>query len=232
MQAGIRTAAAGLWLTACGPLPPAMDSTGGSETSTTGDPSTGDPPGPTSEPTTGTSGTSATSGTTGPEPECELSLDCEGYCEYCIDGQCVDSPGCCGLRPGPDGELELRCIGYECYEDAGCDEGYACDGDGFGGFCQPLTPIPVCERQPLMLSAIGLQGTPSAIALADLDGDGALDLIAVLPETAEVEIALGDGSGGFAASMTFSNIGAAPSARAGQTRLQASTMIAATLSSG
>lgn len=200
MQARIRAVAAGLWVAACGPLPPAIDTAGSETSATTGDPSTGGPTEPTTGPTTATS---ETSGTTGPVPECQSDADCDGYCSYCIDGECSDEVGCCGLMPNPEGELELRCIGYECYGDDDCAPGYFCDSFGFGGFCTPEAAIPVCDRQPLMLSQIPLQDRPSAIALADLDGDGRLDLVAVLPTPGVVEVALGDGMGGFAASATF-----------------------------
>lgn len=174
-------------------------------TTTGGDPSTGDPP-PTTGPTSGTSGTSetsATSATTGPQPECQSDADCGWYCGYCDNGECWEAPGCCGLLPGPGGDLELRCIGYECYDDAECDEGEFCDDEfGFGGFCSDLAPIPVCERLPLSQSEVQLQSAPSALKLADLDGDGALDLVAALSD-GMVEIALGDGQGGFAPGTMF-----------------------------
>src|SRR5690606_19640963 len=82
-----------------------------------------------------------------------------------------------------------------------CGDGEVCDDAP--GFCAPIAAIPVCERQPLQLSAIPLQGAPSAVALADLDGDAALDLIAALPDEGQVEVLLGDGAGGFSPGVTF-----------------------------
>ncbi|MBZ5711371.1 FG-GAP repeat domain-containing protein [Nannocystis pusilla] len=193
MQARLRWMTAGLWVSACGPLPPESE-TAGEQTSTATSATTGDPTEPV---TTGpTTSTSETTGTSGPPPECQSDADCGGFCEYCVEGECYDAIGCCGVVPNPQGELELRCQGYECYADDECDDGYFCEAEP--GWCQLIDPIPVCERQPLMLSAIPLQGSPSAVALADLDGDAALDLVAVLPDTGQVEVMLGDGLGEFA----------------------------------
>lgn len=95
----------------------------------------------------------------------------------------------------------MRCQGYDCYVDGDCDDGYECLGEP--GWCQLIDPIPVCDRQPLTLSAIPTQGPVSALALADLDGDAALDLVAVLAEQGQVEVRLGDGLGGFAPGELF-----------------------------
>lgn len=196
--------AMGICLMACGPLPPnggtGEGTTEGSET-TTGDPTT------TGQPTTGeptTSSTSATSSTvsTTDVPECSSDEDCGfGECSYCIEGSCEYSPGCCGLMPGPGGDLQFRCIGYECYGDDECGDGEECDQAP--GFCAPLPTIPTCEQQALALSSLQLQGTPSAIELVDLDGDGALDLVAALPDAGMIEVAVGDGSGGFSPGVLF-----------------------------
>jgi hypothetical protein len=124
--------------------------------------------------------------------------DC-GPCEYCEGGRCVEAPGCCEVVPGLNGELEVRCGGYECSYDGECDDGEECDD----GVCWEMPPISACELQALTLSAIPLQGAPSAVALADVDGDGALDLLAALGEQGEVEVRLGDGAGGFAPGATF-----------------------------
>lgn len=204
MHGQIRWLAAGLWVTACGPLPPGADTAGTTSASsmTTGDPSSETLPTSGPEPTTtATSGTSETSNTSGPPPQCEKDSDCSGFCEYCVEGECYDAVGCCHVVPDPNGVEVLRCQGYECYGDEDCEEGQVCDFSP--GWCVPKAAIPVCDRQPLALSVIGLQGAPSAVALVDLDGDGLLDLAAALPEQGLVEVALGDGQGGFAASATF-----------------------------
>jgi hypothetical protein len=145
--------------------------------------------------------TSATSDTSGPPPECRSDSDCDGFCEYCVEGECYDAVGCCGVVPGPHGELELRCQGYECYADDECSDGYFCQAEP--GWCAPIEAIPLCERLPLTLSEVPLQGQAEALALVDLDGDLARDLVAVLPDAGQVEVLLGDGLGGFAPGEVF-----------------------------
>ncbi|WAS90295.1 FG-GAP and VCBS repeat-containing protein [Nannocystis punicea] len=162
-------------------------------TSSTGDPS------PT-EPTSETSATSETSDTSGPPPECRSDSDCDGFCEYCVEGECYDAVGCCGVVAGPQGELELRCQGYGCeyYDD--CSDGEVCEEPGG---CVLIEAIPLCERLPLTLSELPLQGQAEALALVDLDGDAARDLVVVLPDAGQVEVLLGDGLGGFAPGEVF-----------------------------
>ncbi|PCC74410.1 Repeat domain-containing protein [Nannocystis exedens] len=200
MQTRLTWIAAGVWVTACGPAPPERETAGeqtstSSTTSSTGDPSPTGPDEP--EPT---STTSETGGTSEPIPECQSDADCDGFCEYCVEGECYDAVGCCGLAPGPSGALELRCQGYECYADDECDEGHFCEAPGW---CRSIAAIPTCERLPLTLSEPWLQGSASALALVDVDGDAALDVVALLPDAGAVEVLLGDGLGGFAPGETF-----------------------------
>ncbi|MDC0723278.1 FG-GAP repeat domain-containing protein [Nannocystis bainbridge] len=194
MQTRLTWIAAGVWVTACGPLPPQGD-TAGEQTSTSSPGSSmGDPTEPGT--TAPTSSTSETSGTSGPPPECQSDGDCDGFCEYCVEGECYDAVGCCREVPLPGGDLALRCQGYECYGDEDCYDGDECQGSP--GWCAPIEAIPLCERLPLTPSKVVLQGRAEALALADLDGDAALDLVVVLPEQGQVEVLLGDGLGGFA----------------------------------
>jgi hypothetical protein len=61
-------------------------------------------------------------------------------------------------------------------------------GDGRGGFAPaPGSPLPTVPVRPY------------AIALADLDGDRALDIVATHDDTNDISILLGDGHGGFRA---------------------------------
>jgi len=190
---------------ACGPTPPLDTTTDATSTTATAGPTASADPTVTSTDPTAT--TDPTGSTTSPPPECQDDGDCASECGYCVDGKCDYSIGCCGFLPGPDGELELRCIGYECYDDDECGEGQACDasGGGFGGFCFPLNPLPACERQVLALSAIPLPDTASALHLVDLNGDARLDLVVAHPDAGEVSVHLGDGAGAFAAPTTFSS---------------------------
>lgn len=196
MQSRANWLAAGVWVTACGPLPPGADTAGTSATTTT-TASSGEP---TTDPPVTETGTPTSVGTseTGPEREC---TGCDGDCEYCEDGQCLWYPGCCSVVPNLRGELETRCQGYECYADDECEEGEECDGSP--GWCYPVAAIPTCERKLLTLSGITLGGTPSAVALVDVDGDGVLDLVAARPDTGVVEVRFGDGNGGFPTGDTF-----------------------------
>ncbi|MCY0994288.1 VCBS repeat-containing protein [Nannocystis sp. ILAH1] len=200
MQTRLTWIAAGLCVTACGPAPPENESAGEQTSTSTTSSSTGDPSPTEPEPTSATSETSETSGTSGPAPECQSDPDCEGFCEYCVEGECYDAVGCCAVVPNLDGALELRCQGYECYADDECDEGHECVGPGW---CDPIAAIPVCERLPLTLSEPWLQGSPSALALVDVDGDAALDVVALDPDAGAVEVLLGDGLGGFASGVMF-----------------------------
>lgn len=199
-------AALGFSLMACGPLPPVGGSGEATEgEATTGGPTSGSPT--SSEPTTGdpeTSGSGSGTSDTSPPDECQNDGDCgDGECRYCIDGACEYSPGCCGLMPGPGGDLEFRCIGYECYGDGDCGDGEECQDAP--GFCAARPTIPACESQVLALSALMQPGLPSAIAALDVDGDGALDVVSAVPEAGVVHVALGDGKGAFASVASFSS---------------------------
>ncbi|MDC0668667.1 FG-GAP repeat domain-containing protein [Nannocystis radixulma] len=187
---------AGLSLVACGPMQPSgangagesATSGGSAEISTT---ASGEPTaGPTSSSTTidATSEPGDTSSEPGdtssaPPGECVDESECHalGYC-FCIDGTCVH---CHRPPPRP-----------ECYFDEECPDGYVCDS----GYCeydeQPLE-VPPCPDEPVELSQWELSQAPSSLGLADLDGDGDLDLFAALP-TGAIELAFNDGVGGFA----------------------------------
>ncbi|WAS91187.1 FG-GAP repeat domain-containing protein [Nannocystis punicea] len=204
MRIRVELLAAGLCLTACGPDVPAE--TDGSTSGTTSSGSTSS-----DTPTDG----GFPSSDSDPYDDSYDGLDCECYegetqdCE--VDGQpgaqiCegwVDFDVCdlnwsaCHLcergEPWP-------CNADRCGFDGECEEGEECGEDGF---CAPLPSIPVCDRQPLMVSELELQGAATQVELVDLDGDGALDLVALLAADSRVEVALGDGDGGFLPGTTY-----------------------------
>jgi hypothetical protein len=186
---------AGLGLVACGPLAPAT--TDDPETSSTTD-------GPTTT-TTGTTTTvdPTTTGVpnTGPDVECRENLDC-GFCKVCEQNVCIEDWGCCDYYVTPDGAGGWRCQPppERCFDDFDCPEGYVCEEDGVC-FPEPPPPepqvLPACDAPPTMLSEWNLSAVPSAFDLADLDGDGDLDLYAALPSGAAIELAFNDGAGNF-----------------------------------
>ncbi|MCY0989323.1 VCBS repeat-containing protein [Nannocystis sp. ILAH1] len=110
-----------------------------------------------------------------PQPEiCGLDWS---ECHVCAPGE----PWPCNFVPcgGADGE---------------CGDSQECSEEGF---CRPLPAIPTCERQAFVVSEFELLGRAAQVELVDLDGDGALDLVVLLAEDSLVEVALGDGAGGF-----------------------------------
>jgi hypothetical protein len=170
---------AALGLLACGPLPP-MDDSG----ATTSDDPTATS---TTDPTT-----SPTGFTTFPPPGCEPGSSC-GFCSTCgADGSCLPDLECC-LRSGVDAS---RCQPPpECYGDDDCPFGYVCDDYD----CSPIADeaLPPCGLPAAIPSQWDLSQPPASFDLADLDGDGDLDLFAALPAVAAVELAFNDGAGNF-----------------------------------
>lgn len=59
-------------------------------------------------------------------------------------------------------------------------------------------PLPVCPAGAVSLSEWNLSEIPAELGLADLDGDGDLDLFAALPASGAIELAFGDGAGALA----------------------------------
>jgi hypothetical protein len=183
---------------ACGPTAPGTtnvetDPTADTTAETgTGDPSTTDP----TDPTT----TTAPTDPTDPPPQCVEDSDCGGYCEYCYDGQCsYGGPGCCGgygIEPAP-GPRGWRCSPppyYDCYDDAECAEDQAC----IDHECVvTVVPVPQCPSDPIDPSAWNLAGPPSALVLADLDGDGDLDVATTLVDGPKLQLSFNDGAGVF-----------------------------------
>ncbi len=173
---------------ACGPGAPVMTGDGTEGTDTSAGPGTDATdtvdPTVTSEPT---------GSTTLPPPECQYDGDCAGYCGYCIEGTCQESPGCCGY----DGVARAwRCSPpYQCYVDGDCDDGYVCEF----GECVPvaIVVLPPCRLEPVVVDSWNLSAPPSGLVLADLDGDLDLDVAAALPGLAGLELALNDGLGNF-----------------------------------
>lgn len=225
----IPIAAAGLCLTACGPAGPGNVATEGpatnsSESSTAVEPTTANIAGSTGVGTTsdatsstGTSTTSEAVSSTGfdPDPDPDPDYPCECFAGEVLACHVNGLPGgkiCNGLQeidycntwwsecyPCERGE-PLPCNEYNCYGDDDCYEGEECNESNF---CVPIKPIPTCDRQPLSLSPLSFAEDAWALAIADVDGDGALDIAAVLAESSEVEVVLGDGAGGLSSAATY-----------------------------
>ena len=140
-----------------------------------------------------------TDGDDGPPPphgECERSSDCNGECESCEDGVCVDSPGCCWAEPGDDPWV-FRCSPpVDCWDDTECGDGEEC----INNECQPeqgpsVYEPPVCDEElvlsvdQLSLGAEVVQiATPSPGMLLAVDSQ--LQLVAVDPESGALSAAL------------------------------------------
>lgn len=124
--------------------------------------------------------TAPTSGTTSEPPECYYGGCCDENCCY------YAAPGGGTWRCGP---------GYECNSNDDCMDGYVCDFES----CVPGPPplLPSCEPGLADVSQWALTGHPSGFGLADLDGDADLDVFAVLPDVAALELAFNDGAGAF-----------------------------------
>lgn len=188
-------------LGACGPQPPGQDTAGSSSTTSTSGTATSEAPtseAPTSEATVASTtvesttepGTSTTGGR-----QCESSLDC-GECQLCIFGLCLEDLACCGRD-----DLGERCTPpeLECADDSDCPKGQVCDLAEQS--CVPVGPaeLPTCPEAPGEVAMSGLSHAPSALALADLDGDGDFDLLAAQPSVGQIELAWNDGAGTFVA---------------------------------
>lgn len=190
----------GLLGAACGP-------TGASQTETGSTGATTGETGGTSGTTGGTGSTEPTTtdptATSTPVPECQSDGDCDDkYCGYCVEGECVESPGCCRDALVPEEEQEAwRCSGGECYSDDECGYGYACQGS----ICSrlPALSLPTCPPQEILTSAWNLGESPSAFVLVDLDGDLDLDIAAAEPVAGQIEVALNDGAGDFVLAGAF-----------------------------
>lgn len=173
-----------LGLSACGPVAPAT--TDDSDGTTTSASATTDPGG-------------STGVTTGPEPECVENFDC-GDCGVCEDGVCGPDYGCCANLT-PNGDRGWRCSppppDGRCYDDYQCPDDQFCeDGVCVPGWPEPIV-LPTCTPQPTAAAQWNLTQAPGALDLADLDGDGDLDLYAALPSGAALELAFNDGAGNF-----------------------------------
>jgi hypothetical protein len=70
---------------------------------------------------------------------------------------------------------------------------------------QPSCPGPLFESP-----ARGVAGTPSVLAVGDLNGDGNLDAIVVIADSGTAEVLLGDGAGQFEPSATTLGLGTNP----------------------
>jgi hypothetical protein len=107
-----------------------------------------------------------------------------------------------------DRTLHLYCFEVEagegCLLDDECPAGQACDGKGS---CVPVPPpptqLPACAPGPTTLSEWNLSLAPDWLVLADVDGDADLDVVASEPDAAQLEVAHGDGLGGFLPAATI-----------------------------
>ncbi|WAS93165.1 FG-GAP repeat domain-containing protein [Nannocystis punicea] len=198
----IPVVAIGLWFTSCGPDAPqtsASESSGGpsgeGSTATAGEPtstSSAESSSATGQSSTASSDSADPGYDTDSHPWCNCRLGAARACDVCgkTGVQICDWYDADACDYGP---CQLD------YEDDACPVGQQCVGE----YCEWLSPLPSCERPALTTSELSLAGPPSAVALADFDGDGVLDLLAALPIDAVVELRPGDGAGGFGPGETF-----------------------------
>lgn len=107
-----------------------------------------------------------------------------------------------------DRALHLYCFEVEpvdgCLLDDECPAGQACNGKGS---CVPIPPpatqLPACAPESATLTEWNLALAPDWLTLADLDDDDVLDVVASEPGAAQLEVARGNGLGGFSPTATI-----------------------------
>ncbi len=141
---------------------------------------------------------------------------------YCIEGQCCDSQRCCTAGEGPTGDpscdngVDDDCDGLtdaeeadcysECEADLDCDDDDPCSLDAcFEHLCehQPIQDccLPTGTFEPTATYAIGQDS--AFVRSADVDGDGALDLLLALEQTDQLGVLPGLGDGTFGDLLVF-----------------------------
>ncbi len=150
-----------------------------------------------------------------------LDLDCPtGWA--CVAGLCCNREKCCGFEgpagdPSCDNGADDDCDGWTdgddsgcsnvCMKDSDCDDGDHCTDDRCQqGNCVNETVSQCCTGDGSFAEFASFPDVddPAYVQRGDLDGDGVMDLIVAIDNTAEVGVLLGLGNGSFAAAAKFS----------------------------
>jgi uncharacterized protein YegL len=144
----------------------------------------------------------ASCGTCGEKQVCSEAQQCKDACagKNCGTDQGVECGACAGQEYCDAGVCKAPCAGKQCGTDQGvdcgtCAQGSWCDASGQCGACSGA----VSFAAPVSYAA---GPTLSAIATADLDGDGTLDLIAA-GSGSFVSVLLNQGNGTFSPKIDY-----------------------------
>ncbi|MFY0541485.1 FG-GAP repeat domain-containing protein [Nannocystis pusilla] len=175
-------------MVACGPSPPPeVDTEGGNTDSSGGGSSSGVPMtsgGPTFPPNPDPTSTTAPLPTTG-----AVTTDIE---PTTTDDTATSSPTT-PTSATTDATTTTTTTGDECGDGFDCPSGQVC----VAGACVGVQELPSCGVFSEVTSIFPLVHAPTSLVVADLDGDGDLDIATGAPQVSVIEVQVNSGSGDF-----------------------------------